>query len=123
MIRFTPRKRRSVWSKRNIDQVEQLIAAGRMKPAGLAAYAHKDVHPNSGYSAQTSDPEFTEAMLARFKVNAAAWAFHEAQPPSYRRQTRGWIMSAKREQTRERRFNALIEDSANGLRLKQFRRR
>ena len=36
-IRFTPRKPTSVWSQRNIDIVERLIAQGRMKAVGLAA--------------------------------------------------------------------------------------
>ena len=35
VIRFTPRKPRSVWSQRNIDLVERLKAEGRMKPEGL----------------------------------------------------------------------------------------
>jgi uncharacterized protein YdeI (YjbR/CyaY-like superfamily) len=34
--RFTPRRPKSVWSKRNVERVEALLAAGRMKPAGLA---------------------------------------------------------------------------------------
>jgi uncharacterized protein YdeI (YjbR/CyaY-like superfamily) len=34
--RFTPRRRRSIWSKRNVNKVAELTAAGRMQPAGLA---------------------------------------------------------------------------------------
>ena len=49
MIRFTPRKSRSVWSQRNIDLVERLTAEGRMQAEGLAAFALMDVHPDSGY--------------------------------------------------------------------------
>ena len=54
MIRFTPRRPKSVWSARNIELVERLTAEGRMQPAGLAAYAHKDVHPDSGYRSSDS---------------------------------------------------------------------
>lgn len=122
MIRFTPRKPKSVWSKRNIDLVERLVAEGRMKPEGLAAYAHKDVHPDSGYTSATLDSPLTDPMVERFKETPGAWEFYQEQPPGYRRQSTRWVMSAKREATRERRLATLIEDSANGLRIKQLRK-
>ena len=122
-IRFTPRKPKSVWSQRNIDLVERLTAEGRMRPEGLAAFAYKDLHPDSGYAASKLGGALTEPMVARFKEHADAWAFYQAQPPGYRRQSARWVTSAKREQTRERRLATLIEDSANGLRIKQLRKR
>jgi uncharacterized protein YdeI (YjbR/CyaY-like superfamily) len=121
VIRFTPRKPRSVWSQRNIDLVERLTAEGRMKAEGLAAFAFKDVHPDSGYSTATFDT-LPEGMVARFKETVDAWAFYEAQPPGYRRHSAHWVTSAKREATRERRLATLIDDSANGLRIKQLRK-
>ena len=121
-IRFTPRKSRSVWSQRNIDLVERLRAAGRMKPEGLAAFAFKDVHPDSGYATARFDGALTDTMIARFKATAGAWEFYQAQPPGYRRNTARWVMSAKREETRARRLATLIEDSGNGLRIKHLRR-
>ena len=59
MIRFTPRKPRSVWSQRNIDLVERLTAEGRMKTEGLAAFAFNDVHPDSGYATAKIDGALT----------------------------------------------------------------
>ncbi len=121
MIRFTPRKPKSVWSQRNIELVEQLKAEGRMKPEGLAAYAYKDVHPDSGYVA-TDARELTAEMTRQFEARPAAWAFFQAQPNGYRRQAANWVMSAKRGETIQRRLSTLIDDSENGLRIKQFRR-
>ncbi len=123
VVRFTPRKPKSVWSRRNIDIVERLIAEGRMQAAGLAAYAHKDAHPDSGYVIADLDGKLPAPMVARFKKTAGAWAFYQAQPPGYRRQAVHWVLSAKREETRQRRLATLIEDSANELRIKQLRRR
>ena len=121
VVRFTPRKPKSVWSQRNIDLVERLQTEGRMKPAGLAAYAHKDAHPDSGY--RTADAaELTSEMIDLFKQSPDAWDFYQAQPPGYRRQAARWVVSAKREETRKRRLAILMDDSANSLRLKQFRR-
>ena len=122
MIRFTPRKPKSVWSKRNIDLVERLTAEGRMTAEGLAAFAFKDVHPDSGYTTTTFDGALTDRMVSRFKETAGAWEFYQAQPPGYRRHTTQWVMSAKREETRERRLATLIDDSAHRLRIKQLRK-
>jgi len=123
MIRFTPRKPKSVWSQRNIDLVERLKVEGRMQPEGLAAYAHKDVHPDSGYAVSKLDGTLPDDMTATFQANAAAWAFFQTQPPGYRRQASLWVTSAKRDETRAKRLATLIEDSANELRIKQLRKR
>lgn len=122
VIRFTPRKPKSVWSQRNIDLVERLTAEGKMKPEGLAAFAHKDVHPDSGYRVAELTAAFTKEMIKQFKADADAWEFYQAQPPGYRRQSTRWVVNAKREETRQRRLATLIEDSGNGLRVKQFRK-
>ncbi len=121
MIRFTPRKSKSVWSQRNIDIVERLAAEGRMKAEGLAAFAFKDAHPDSGYATAKLNEALTDQMVARFKKSLDAWEFYQEQPPGYRRHTVRWVMSAKREETRERRLATLIADSGNRLRIKQLR--
>lgn len=122
MIRFTPRKPKSVWSQRNIELVERLSAEGRMRPEGLAAFAFKDAHPDSGYATAKFDDALTPDMIARFKQTAGAWEFYDSQPPGYRRHTARWVTSAKREETRERRLATLIEDSGNHQRIKQLRK-
>lgn len=122
VIRFTPRKPKSVWSRRNIDLMERLIEEGRVKPAGLAAFAHKDVHPDSGYRAADLTAKLTASMIERFKATARAWRFYQAQPQGYQRSAARWVMGAKREETRERRLSTLIDDSRDQLRIKQLRK-
>jgi len=122
MVRFTPRKPKSVWSRRNTELVERLTAEGRMTAAGLAAFAHKDAHPDSGYAVAEMEGALNDAMVARFKQTAGAWEFYEDQPPGYRRQSARWVTSAKREETRARRLGTLIDDSASGLRIKHLRK-
>ena len=121
-IRFSPRKAASVWSRRNIERVEALSAQGRMKASGMAAYAFKDVHPDSGYAVADYQDTLPKAMVAQFKKSKGAWDFYASQPPGYRKQSARWVTSAKREATRERRLATLIEDSGQGLRIKQLRR-
>ncbi|MBL8128889.1 MAG: YdeI/OmpD-associated family protein, partial [Chloroflexia bacterium] len=64
------------------------------------------------YSNEQESIDFDAAQLAAFQENPAAWAFFSARPPSYRKAATWWVISAKREETRERRMQTLIEDSA-----------
>lgn len=121
-IRFAPRKPTSIWSRRNIERVEALKAGGRMRKAGLDAYAHRDVHADSGYATGDRPEALPDAMIAEFKRYPDAWAFYASQPSGYRKQTTAWVTSAKRAETRQRRLATLIADSANRLRITQFRR-
>ncbi len=59
-------------------------------------------------------------MPKKLKKNAAAWKFFHAQSPSYRKAVNWWVVSAKKEETRLRRLDKLIEDSAAGRTIPQF---
>lgn len=109
--RWTPRKARSVWSAVNIAHVERLLAAGLMKPAGLAAYERRPA--GAGYSYESA-PEPTPAQLAALAADPAAQAFWDAATPSYRRVATTWVHSAKREATRTERLATLVADCAAG---------
>ena len=116
-IRFTPRRPGSIWSAINIAKVKELTAAGRMKPAGLAAFAARRAE-GPGYSyKQLMTSAFAPEQERRFRKNAAAWRFFSAQPPGYRQHATYWVVSAKKDDTRERRLATLIADSAAGRRL------
>ena len=120
-IRFTPRKARSTWSAVNLRRVPELIAAGRMRPAGLAAWDRRSDDRSAIYAyEQRHTAELEADELALLEANDAAAAFWRAQPPGYRRTAAYWIVSAKRPETRSRRLQRLIEDSAAGRRLAQL---
>lgn len=120
-IRFSPRKAGSTWSAVNTRQAEALIEDGRMQPAGQAAFERRHEHRTAIYSYER--PQALPDDFARqFRQQRAAWAFFQRQPPWYRRTAAHWVASAKREETRTRRLAQLIEDSANGLRIKPLRR-
>ena len=122
VIRFTRRRRGSHWSKVNLERVAALIEEGRMTPAGMAAYEARDPEKSGRYSYERERARFSREQEREFRSNADAWAFWQEQPPGYRKLTTHWVVSAKREQTRARRLARLIEDSANGLRIKALRR-
>jgi len=113
-IRFTPRKPTSNWSNVNARIVAELIRDGLMEPAGLAAWEARR-QSRSGVYTYEQEGGSAEARVERaLKRNRTAWAFFQAQPAWYRRTSARWAMSAKREETRERRLATLIADSARG---------
>ncbi len=119
-IRFTPRRPRSIWSAVNIGRVEELTRFGLMHPAGIAAFAAREEERSRIYAFEQKSAAFTASQERLLRNNAAAWEFFESQPPSYRRVATWWVISAKREETRTKRLQALIEDSAAGRRLRQY---
>lgn len=121
-IRFTPRKARSIWSAVNIAKVHALIAAGRMRPAGMRAWEARSDARSEVYAFERKAATLSEEELAKFKRRAKAWAFFEAQPAGYRRIAMHWVSSAKRAETRTKRFAQLVADSAAGLRIASQRR-
>jgi uncharacterized protein YdeI (YjbR/CyaY-like superfamily) len=121
MQRFTPRKLGSNWSKINVEKVAKLTEAGLMRAAGLAAFEKRDVNKVGVYSFE-NDTKLPPAYEARLRANRAAADYFDSRPPWYRRTAVHLIMTAKREETRERRLAQLIEDSAAGRDIKQLRR-
>lgn len=121
-IRFTPRRPSSIWSRINLGHVARLTEAGRMRPAGLAAFRARLAHRTAVYAFEQPPKDFPPAMRRRFQAEPRAWAFWEAQPPGYRRIATYWVVSARQEATRQRRLATLIDDSAHGRRLAQLAR-
>jgi uncharacterized protein YdeI (YjbR/CyaY-like superfamily) len=124
MIRFTPRRARSVWSAVNIARVAVLTEAGRMRPAGLEAFEARREDRSGIYSYEQRDRAKLEpGFEKRFRAKKRAWASFEAMPKSYRQAAIRWVMTAKKEGTRERRLAALIESSAVGQTIPPLTRR
>ena len=118
--RWTPRRPNSVWSAINIALVERLTAEGKMRPAGLEAFAKRKPE-RSGIYAYESGQAMTEEQRSRLLSDPAAAAFWEIATPSYRRGAENWVASAKREETRESRLEQLIADCAAGQLIKTQR--
>ena len=122
--RFTPRRPGSNWSKVNIAKVERLEAEGLMRPAGRAAFEGRSEAKSGVYSFEQEDPaELPPEYEERVRQHPEAWAYWSARPPGYRRTATHWVMSAKREETRERRLAQLIESSAAGEHIPPLLRR
>ena len=116
-IRFTPRRRGSIWSAINITRAKELVRQKQMRPFGLKAFAARVENKSGIYSYEQRSTELAGPYANLLKKNKAASNFFEEQSPSYRKMISWWIISAKREETRMARLTKLITESAKGKRL------
>jgi uncharacterized protein YdeI (YjbR/CyaY-like superfamily) len=115
-IRFTPRTASSTWSAVNIRRVQELIQLGCMHPHGLHIFVEQADESAAIVSyEQRHNAKLDESEEQRFQANSSAWEFFQTQSSSYRKAAVGWIMSAKKEATRSKRLDQLIEHSAQHL--------
>jgi uncharacterized protein YdeI (YjbR/CyaY-like superfamily) len=111
--KFTPRRAGSNWSPTNRLRYEELKSKGLLAPPGL----------KRAPTGESKDPPMQPALKLpryiekRLKTVPVAWKNFKALAPSYRRAYIGWIDSAKREETREKRLREALELLATGKKL------
>lgn len=113
--RFTPRRPRSMWSKRNTEHVARLIGECRMKPAGLAQVeqAKADGRWSIAYdsrSTMTIPDDFLKQLSKNKKARTCFDTLNKANVYSI-----AWrLQTAKKPETREKRMVALLAMLAKG---------
>ena len=107
-IRFTPRRRGSIWSAINIKRAQELVEQKQMRPTGLKAFAARIENKSGIYSYEQRTTALEEPYATYLKKNKAAWNFFQRQPPSYRKMIGWWIIGGKKEETRIARLAKLI---------------
>ena len=112
--RITPRKPKSVWSKRNRDHVERLVREGRMQEPGLVHVraAQEDGRWENAYA--VSEFEIPADFLEAVEADSAAKEFYETLNKTNRRVIYAELSSAKRPETRKKRFDRLLEMMIRG---------
>ncbi|WP_259781965.1 YdeI/OmpD-associated family protein [Aestuariispira ectoiniformans] len=118
LLRFTPRKLQSAWSKRNRDIAENLIAEGRMQPAGLVHVeaARADGRWDQAYAGQSNfeiPADFLDALAERPKAKETFDGLNRANLFAiyYR------LHTAKKPETRTKRFNTLLDMLGRGEKI------
>jgi uncharacterized protein YdeI (YjbR/CyaY-like superfamily) len=115
--RFTSRKSNSNWSSTNIKRVGELSRLGLMHPSGIKIFNRRDKEKIKQYIIERKIQTLDKSYIQIFQKQEKAWNFFLSQAPSYQKLASLWVMSAKKEETRLRRLNILIEDSENNRKL------
>ena len=122
-IRFTPRKPTSTWSAINVKRVAELTKLRLMRPAGSKAFEARKGDKTGIYAyEQRQNAKLRPVDEKKFRANKKAWQFFQSQPAWYRRTAAYRVISAKQDETRQRRLTQLIADSERGLSIKELRR-
>ncbi len=116
-IRFTPRRKNSIWSDVNIKKVEELTNSGLMTEEGLKAFSYRKDNKLGIYSHENGYAVFDNNTETLFQQHKTAWDFFSKQAPSYKKVISHWIMSAKQEKTRLSRLEKTINASEQQKRL------
>jgi uncharacterized protein YdeI (YjbR/CyaY-like superfamily) len=113
--RFTPRRARSLWSKRNIGHVDRLTKAGKMRAAGQAQIdaAKADGRWDIAYDSH-STMEIPEDFLKALGKNKKALAFFESLNKNNKFSIAYRLQTAKKPETREKRMKQILEMMKNG---------
>lgn len=111
--KFTPRKADSRWSTLNRRRYADLEARGLLAPPGL----ERPPTSRSGDAPRPSVSALPAYIEEQLKANARAWEYFERLAPSYRRVYIGWIDSARREETKQKRLSEAIATLAAGKKL------
>lgn len=121
-IRFTPRKPTSIWSARNLQRFDALEKEGKIRPAGQKARSRKQEKRSKRYSYERENVKLSREYIDALRANKKAWKFFSSLPPSVKKPSIWYVMSAKREDTRLRRLETLISCSEEGKRIPPARR-
>lgn len=114
--RWTPRRPGSNWSQVNVDHVARLVAEGRMRPAGLAAFEARREDRTGVYSFEGGrDDQLPGPLQAELEGAPVAAAFWAGATPSYRRAVVHWVVSAKKDATRTKRMAELVDSCSRGV--------
>ncbi len=123
VIRFTPRRSRSVWSAVNIKRVAELSKLGLMRPAGMQAFEGRSGDRSEIYAyEQRRNARLSARYEKQFRANKKAWKFFQKQPPWYRRTASWRVISAKKEETRLKRLAQLIDHCEHERAIPELRR-
>lgn len=108
--KFTPRRAKSMWSKRNVEHVARLIVAGKMQPSGLAQIqaAKADGRFDQAYDSPSA-MQIPADFLEELNKNANAKTFFQTLNKTNLYAIAWRLQTAKREETRQKRIKEIIE--------------
>jgi uncharacterized protein YdeI (YjbR/CyaY-like superfamily) len=118
ILKYSPRKSKSVWSKINKDNAEKMISLGKMTPAGFDKIeeAKKQGFWDTAYTNLVKERLPSDLKKALI-VNKKAWNNFQNFANSYRNMYIGWVKNAKNEETRKKRISKVVKSSLDNKKL------
>ncbi len=115
-LRFSPRRKTSIWSKNNKETAEKMIQAGKMTQAGFRTIneAKRNGKWDSAYSSKVSSTIPSDLAKA-LKENELAWKNFKKFSNSTKFQYIYWVESAKRDDTRRKRIIDVVKRAAQNI--------
>jgi uncharacterized protein YdeI (YjbR/CyaY-like superfamily) len=113
-IRFTPRRRKSVWSPVNLKKIEELTQKGLMQKSGIEIFKNRPESKPLDYAFTRNDLKLPVEFEEEFKTNIKAWEYFTSLAPTYKKHSIYWVISAVQDKTKTKRRNELIAMSELG---------
>ena len=110
-LRFSPRSKNSIWSISNIQRVEKLISEGKMTPAGYQKI--KDAKESGEWDSAIQREQvdiIPEDLESELRKQAGAISAYQALPDSQKKRYIYWLQTAKREETKQRRIQKIVQE-------------
>ena len=116
ILKYSPRKSKSVWSKINKKNAEKMISLGKMTKAGLDKIqeAKKQGFWDTAYTNLVKERLPSDLKKALI-VNKTAWNNFQNFANSYRNMYIGWVKSAKTTETRKKRISKVVKNSLDNI--------
>ena len=118
---FCKRKPKSNWSKVNKDKVEVLMEQGLMEEAGLKSIAIAKENGSWTFLDQVEALIVPEDLIEELKNHEGAREYFDSLSKSIKKNLLYWVISAKREATRQKRIIEIAENAGQEMKPKQFR--
>ncbi len=118
---FSRRKPKSIWSKINKDKVDYLTSENLMQEAG---YKSIELAKKNGSWSMIDEVEalvIPKDLKKEFDKRKGALEYYESLSKSAKKILLGWVILAKRTETRQKRIIEIAENASRKLKPKQFR--
>lgn len=118
---FTKRKAVSNWSKINKAKVQQLMENGSMTEAGLRIIETAKQNGSWTILDEVEELVVPNDLEQALAAKPGATEFFVSLSKSMKKQLLYWIVSAKRDETRQKRITEIVERAGQGMKPKQFK--
>jgi uncharacterized protein YdeI (YjbR/CyaY-like superfamily) len=117
--KYTPRRKKSKWSRKNVERAKKMISLGRMAEPGLLSFNETKEDPSLIIKPedQHSFIEIPDDLKTELHNARDAFSNFISFPKSYRKMCIGWISAAKKTDTRQRRIAEVVNKSAKGEKI------